>query len=161
MMCLQYDNLVVNPNSVLYFYINKLNNENKLEDNIICPFDFNYSQLKAVRSALSNKISIIKGPPGTGKTQTILNLVCNLIIRGKSIAIISSNYTAIESIEKKLRENGYEVIFASLGNGDRKSEFFSNKTATFQTTNLENMIFHLKNCLIWKNFLIEKINLKV
>ena len=148
MMCLQYDKLVVNPSSVLYCYINKVNDENKIEGNIICPFDFNNSQLKAIKSALSNKISIIKGPPGTGKTQTILNLVCNLVTRGKSIAIISSNNTAIENIEKKLRNNGYEALFASLGNGDRKAEFFSNKTKTFQISESENMSIPLKKLSI-------------
>lgn len=128
MMCYQYDSLIVDPNSVLYSYINKSNDKNKVEEGIICPFSFNNSQLKAIRSALQNKISIIKGPPGTGKTQTILNIICNLIIRKKTIAVISANNTAIENIEEKLKNNGYGSLFASLGNGDRKAEFFKNKS---------------------------------
>lgn len=128
MMCCQYDSLEVNPSSVLYSYINKQNGKNKIKSNIICPFSFNNSQLKAINSALQNKISIIKGPPGTGKTQTILNIISNLIIQGKSIAVISANNTAIENIENKLKNNGYETLYASLGNGDRKAEFFKKLT---------------------------------
>ena len=128
MMYSQYDSLEVNPSSVLYSYINKQNEKNKIKSNIICPFSFNNSQLKAINSALQNKISIIKGPPGTGKTQTILNIISNLIIQGKSIAVISANNTAIENIENKLKNNGYETLYASLGNGDRKAEFFKKLT---------------------------------
>ena len=138
MMGSQYDSLEVNPSSVLYFYINKQNKKNKIKSSIICPFSFNNSQLKAINSALQNKISIIKGPPGTGKTQTILNIISNLIIQGKSIAVISANNTAIENIENKLKKNGYETLYASLGNGDRKAEFFKKITESnlFHDTNI-------------------------
>lgn len=136
MMCYQYDKLIVDPSSVLYFYINKINKQNQDNQEIICPFDFNNSQLKAIKLALSNKISIIKGPPGTGKTQTILNLLCNLIIKGKSIAVISANNTAIENIEVKLEKYGYKSIFASLGNGERKAEFFKNEVRNYQFPNV-------------------------
>ncbi len=139
MMCHQYDKLTVEPSSVLYSYINKSNYENKFNDEIICPFDFNNSQLKAIRFALNDKISIIKGPPGTGKTQTILNIICNLIIKGKSISIISANNTAIENIEEKLEKNGYKSLFASLGNGERKAEFFKNKADSFQKSEVDDI----------------------
>ncbi len=144
MMYEQYDNLIVDPTSVLYSYINKTNNEIKTEGEIICPFSFNNSQLKAIRTALNNKISIIKGPPGTGKTQTILNIICNLIIRNKSIAIISANNTAIENIEEKLESNGYKTLFASLGNGERKAEFFKNKAEDLQPSDSEDINIPLK-----------------
>lgn len=51
-----------------------------------------------------------------------------MIIQGKSIAVISANNTAIENIENKLKNNGYETLYASLGNGDRKAEFFKKLT---------------------------------
>ncbi len=144
MMCQQYDRLDVNPTSVLYSYMNKSNNKNKVEGDIICPFSFNNSQLKAIITALNNKISIIKGPPGTGKTQTILNIICNLIIRNKSIAIVSANNTAIKNIEEKLETNGYKTLFASLGNGERKAEFFKNKTEDFNTSDSDDIQISLK-----------------
>ncbi|MDE6076965.1 MAG: hypothetical protein K2G29_04475, partial [Muribaculaceae bacterium] len=43
------------------------------------PFGCNASQMRAVKAALSNQISVIQGPPGTGKTQTILNIIANLL----------------------------------------------------------------------------------
>ncbi len=58
---------------------------------VIAPFSSNSSQLKAIHNALSYNLSIIQGPPGTGKTQTILNIIANLISRGKTIAVVSGN----------------------------------------------------------------------
>jgi len=68
----------------------------------IFPFGGNSSQFKAVANALSNQVSIIQGPPGTGKTQTILNIIANLLIMGKSVQIVSNNNSATLNVLEKL-----------------------------------------------------------
>ena len=65
-----------------------MNTEIKRNDNIndlIFPFGCNSSQYIAVENAINNKISVIEGPPGTGKTQTILNIIANIIIRNMKL----------------------------------------------------------------------------
>ena len=47
----------------------------------IFPFGCNNSQYKAVKNALENQISVIQGPPGTRKTQTILNIIANILMQ--------------------------------------------------------------------------------
>ena len=47
--------------------------------------------MDAVEMAITNKISVIKGPPGTGKTQTILNIIATAIINNKTVAVVSNN----------------------------------------------------------------------
>jgi len=47
---------------------------------IYYPFGCNASQKTAVEAALTHQLSIIQGPPGTGKTQTILNIIANLLM---------------------------------------------------------------------------------
>jgi len=42
---------------------------------IIYPFGCNKSQIKAIEDSICNPIAIIEGPPGTGKTNTILNIL--------------------------------------------------------------------------------------
>lgn len=51
----------------------------------IFPFGCNNSQYKAVKNAMENQISIIQGPPGTGKTQTILNIIANILMQGETV----------------------------------------------------------------------------
>ncbi len=96
-------------------------NSNK---NCIYPFGLNLSQKQAVEHAFSNDISIIEGPPGTGKTQTILNIIANAVLRDKSVAVVSNNNAAIENVRDKMKEFHLDFLLALLGNKDNKTVFF-------------------------------------
>ena len=95
---------------------------------IIFPFGSNASQTEAVKNALTNQISVIEGPPGTGKTQTILNIVANLIVRGKTVEIVSNNNSATENVYEKLCKYGYGFLVAPLGKAENKEKFIANQT---------------------------------
>jgi len=101
--------------------------------NIIFPFGGNTSQFKAVKDALSNQISIVQGPPGTGKTQTILNIIANLLIMGQSVQIVSNNNSAIFNVMEKLENPSYGLGFlvASLGRKENKEKFIDNQTGSY------------------------------
>ena len=94
---------------------------------IVYPFGFNLSQKQAVENALSNQISIIEGPPGTGKTQTILNIISNAVIRGESVAVVSSNNAATTNVFEKLKKYGVDFIAAPLGNATNKEAFLESQ----------------------------------
>jgi superfamily I DNA and/or RNA helicase len=66
---------------------------------------------------------VIEGPPGTGKTQTILNIIANAVLNGQSVAVVSSNNSATRNVYEKLEKNGIEFIAALLGNSQNKKEF--------------------------------------
>lgn len=91
---------------------------------VIYPFGVNLSQKQAVDNALRAKISFIEGPPGTGKTQTILNIIANAVIRGKSVAVVSGNNSATANVYDKLQKYGMGFLAAQLGNADNKNRFF-------------------------------------
>lgn len=91
------------------------------------PFGCNASQERAVKAALTNQISVIQGPPGTGKTQTILNIVANLLKDKKSVLIVSNNNSATENVLEKLSKNGLGFLVASLGKKDNKEAFIKNQ----------------------------------
>lgn len=93
----------------------------------IYPFGFNTSQKTAVDNALNNRVSIVEGPPGTGKTQTILNLIANIVYRGQTVAVVSSNNSAIDNVRTKLEATGLGYISAFLGNSENKRVFFENQ----------------------------------
>ena len=96
------------------------------QEPLIYPFGCNESQKLAVETTLQNSINIIEGPPGTGKTQTILNIVANLIIQNKTVAIVSNNNAAVSNVSEKLAKHGYGMVVASLGNNENKASFFNN-----------------------------------
>lgn len=132
---LQYSKLgYVDVESALHQYLTQSTKlEKHLIKDIIFPFGCNQSQIKAVKEALNNQISIIQGPPGTGKTQTILNIIANLIIQGKSILVVSNNNTAIENIAEKLDKYDLKFITAKLGKKANKAEFIINQTQDYPT----------------------------
>lgn len=97
-------------------------------DRIIMPFHSNIDQRNAIRSALENQISVIDGPPGTGKTQTILNLIATLVAQGKTVGIVAGANSAVENIVDKLAEEGYDFLVATLGSSDRVTTFCASQT---------------------------------
>lgn len=96
------------------------------KETLIYPFGCNESQKLAVETSLSNGISIVEGPPGTGKTQTILNIIANLMVQNKTVAIVSNNNSAVFNVREKLEKYGYGMVVASLGNKSNKETFFDN-----------------------------------
>ena len=94
---------------------------------IYYPFGCNASQKKAVENALTNQVSIIQGPPGTGKTQTILNIIANLLLEKKSVLVVSNNNSAVENVAEKLEGEGFGFLVAKLGSVENKELFIANQ----------------------------------
>ena len=97
---------------------------------MIFPFGCNESQYNAVRDALENRLSVIQGPPGTGKTQTILNIIANLLLYNKTCLIVSNNNSAVSNVVEKLAQPKYGIDFlvANLGKVENKEEFVKSQT---------------------------------
>ncbi|MDQ1093908.1 RecA/RadA recombinase [Xanthomonas sacchari] len=92
---------------------------------LIYPFGLNESQLAAVQQAFRAQVSVIEGPPGTGKTQTILNILANILLRGQTVAVLSNNNAAVENIYEKLEKCGLSHLVARLGNQHNRRDFFA------------------------------------
>lgn len=99
----------------------------RIPKTIYYPFGCNASQKKAVENALTNQVSIIQGPPGTGKTQTILNIIANLLLEKKSVLVVSNNNSAVENVAEKLEGEGLGFLVAKLGSVDNKELFIFNQ----------------------------------
>ncbi|WP_425802364.1 AAA domain-containing protein [Desulfitobacterium sp. Sab5] len=132
----QYEKLdFVGDDTAMAIYLNpkkhKVHTYHK--SNFIFPFGGNASQFKAVENALNNQISVIQGPPGTGKTQTILNIIANLLVDGKTVQIVSNNNSATTNVLEKLSSLKYNMGFlvAPLGNSDNKKAFVQDQTGLY------------------------------
>lgn len=124
----QYEGLeFVGENTALAVYLNpsKYSIRTYPAGAPIFPFGGNASQCRAVQRALTNQISVIEGPPGTGKTQTILNITANLLLQGKTVLIVSNNNSAINNVFEKLSAAQYGMGFlvAPLGSAENKARF--------------------------------------
>ena len=99
----------------------------------IFPFGCNNSQYKAVKSAMENQVSVIQGPPGTGKTQTILNIIANILMQGKTVQIVSNNNAATENVYEKLSSPKYNLGFvvATLGSSKNRKNFVEHQDMNY------------------------------
>ena len=68
--------------------------------------DADSSQRLSIKYALQGQSFVMKGPPGTGKSQTIANIIAECIANGKSVLFVSDKMAALEVVYKRLSEVG-------------------------------------------------------
>lgn len=117
----------VHPESVLTSYLAGAPVESRpLDIAPIFPFRCNLSQRTAVENALTSSVSIIEGPPGTGKTETILNLIATIVaVQHKTVGIVSFGNAAVDNVRDKLDELGFGHVLGNLGRKQKREEFFA------------------------------------
>lgn len=85
-----------------------------------CPLDADASQLAAVFSAQEGRSFALWGPPGTGKSQTITNLVAQCLATGKTVLFVAEKLAALNVVRSRLEK---------VGLGDFCLELHSNKAS--------------------------------
>lgn len=73
------------------------------------------AQRAAVVSALSNQLTVVTGPPGTGKSELVLNLVANGLIRGETVLVASRNNKAVDVVVERFRGLTDEATMVRVG----------------------------------------------
>lgn len=71
-----------------------------------CPLAADSSQLSAVMAAARGKDFVLVGPPGTGKSQTISNLIAQCLAEKKRVLFVSEKIAALDVVYRRLREVG-------------------------------------------------------
>jgi len=64
------------------------------------------SQMAAIRAAEEGKDFVLIGPPGTGKSQTITNIISQLLATGKTVLFVSEKTAALEVVYRRLQQVG-------------------------------------------------------
>jgi superfamily I DNA and/or RNA helicase len=96
-------------------------------DDLFYPSALNDSQLSAVRHVVTAQdVAIIHGPPGTGKTTTLVQAILETIRRERRVLVCAPSNTAVDLLTEKLAERGVNVI--RLGNPSRVSELLLKHT---------------------------------
>ncbi len=110
-------------------------------DNIVHPhgtyqiLDADSSQQQAIQVVKSGNNLIIEGPPGTGKSQTISNMIGELLAQNKKVLFVSQKIAALEVVKNRLAANGLAPFCLEL---------HSNKT------NRKNVLSELAGSLDYK-----------
>ena len=68
--------------------------------------DADSSQQQAIAFVKENNNLVIQGPPGTGKSQTIANIIAELLSQGKKVLFVSQKIAALEVVQTRLEANG-------------------------------------------------------
>lgn len=77
----------------------------------------NTEQGMSIKKALSNRLTVITGPPGTGKSQVVTNLIVNLAWKGRKGIFSSKNNKAVDVVEKRVNGLTDRPIMLRMGNG--------------------------------------------
>ena len=85
---------------------------------LIHPLDADSSQLAAVMAAAEGHDFVLVGPPGTGKSQTIANMISQCLAVGKTVLFVAEKTAALDVVQRRLEQHGL---------GDFCVELHSNK----------------------------------
>lgn len=72
----------------------------------ICPISADSSQLSAICSAGQGRSIVLHGPPGTGKSQTITNIIAHVLAQGKSALFVAEKMAALTVVQRRLERIG-------------------------------------------------------
>ncbi len=98
----------------------------EIDESILLP-GLNLSQNRAVRRVMAAKdVAVIHGPPGTGKTTTLVQAIRLTVQQEKQVLVCAPTNTAVDLLTEKLLEQGVNVL--RLGNPARVSETLISST---------------------------------
>ena len=85
--------------------------EDKAEDDyapaeILTPMMADSSQFAAIAEAAAGSTFVLHGPPGTGKSQTITNIIANCLMQGKKVLFVAEKQAALSVVKKRLNSIG-------------------------------------------------------
>ncbi|GIZ53702.1 DUF3320 domain-containing protein [Noviherbaspirillum aridicola] len=87
---------------------------------LFAPLLSDSSQLRAICVASDGKNLVVEGPPGTGKSQTITNLISHLLATGKTVLFVSEKMAALEVVHRRLNSLGLGAFCLELHSSKAK-----------------------------------------
>jgi hypothetical protein len=87
-------------------------NPNPREETLFPIFPLDASQENALLKVRQGKSLVVEGPPGTGKSQLIANLVSDFIARGKKVLVVSQKRAALDVVFERMDKTGFGDFLA-------------------------------------------------
>jgi superfamily I DNA and/or RNA helicase len=102
------------------YFTEVINSVDVNKTNLFEVFELNDSQKAAVSSAFQNKMTVVTGPPGTGKSQVVASIIINAMLKHQKVLFASRNQKAIQVIEEKFKKLLDQPFFIRLGKQDNE-----------------------------------------
>lgn len=96
--------------------------EKYLPQDMAVPITADASQLAAICAAGSGKSFVLHGPPGTGKSQTITNIIANALYHGKTVLFLAEKMAALSVVQKRLEKIGLGPFALELHSNKAKKK---------------------------------------
>ncbi|MFZ5697796.1 MAG: DUF3320 domain-containing protein [Pseudomonadota bacterium] len=88
--------------------------DTKHPNQLYLPVDCDSSQLSAVNAAADGVSFVLEGPPGTGKSQTITNIIADNLARGRTVLFVSEKVAALSVVHDRLKKIGLGPFLLEL-----------------------------------------------
>ena len=106
---------------------------------IICPISADSSQLMAITAAGEGRSIVLHGPPGTGKSQTITNIIAHSLAQGKTVLFVAEKMAALSVVQRRLEQIGLAPFCLELhSNKTRKKDVLNQLNDSLEITRINN-----------------------
>lgn len=102
---------------------NKAKSQTGVPEKLILPLDADSSQEDVIRAAVKGESFVIHGAPGTGKSQTITNIIANMLYRGKRVLFVAEKQAALEVVMNRLEAIGISDFCLPLHSNKSKKSY--------------------------------------
>ncbi|WP_158299201.1 DUF3320 domain-containing protein [Paenibacillus antri] len=89
---------------------------------LLVPISADSSQLAAIAAAGAGNSFVLHGPPGTGKSQTITNLIANALANGKTVLFVAEKMAALTVVQRRLAAIGLDPFSLELHSNKSKKK---------------------------------------
>ena len=143
--------------SFLLEHENRGNYGARFDKALVLPFELNDYQISALKGVFENKLSVITGPPGTGKSQFIMNLLVNLFLNGKKVLFVSHTNEAVSVVNEKLNRD-FQNLLLRTGKKEYREDLVKKfNELSFDAKKVNSCSISAKRLsLLWNNILTKK-----
>ena len=76
--------------------------EDRNDTSVLHSLPLTINQYEAAKSGLAEPLTVVTGPPGTGKSQVIVSIMTSALAAGKTVLFASRNHKAVDAVEERL-----------------------------------------------------------
>lgn len=111
------NSLLTNSNTLPSNKLSGVDEDDSDPAEILTPLACDSTQFAAVAESAKGTTFVLHGPPGTGKSQTITNIIANAVDAGKRVLFVAEKQAALQVVEKRLQEIGIADFCLELHSG--------------------------------------------